>query len=244
MIHYHGTPFSGELSARLALRGKHAMVSFFRDDDIETVAEVCQSFALDNGAFSAWKSGKPLDVPAYLAWADKWLKHPGCDFALAPDVIDGTEKQNDELLAGVDDRFVPVWHLHESLDRLERLSSSWRRVALGSSGKYAIIGTPQWWGRISEAMEIVTDEDGMPVCKLHGLRMLDPVVSAHIPFASADSTNVARNVGIDSRWNGAYMPKSKQMRAMLLIDRIESHASAHRWNDEASGVEQNHDLFG
>jgi hypothetical protein len=111
---------------------------------------------------------------------------------------------------------------------------------LGSSGQFAQIGTPRWWGRMSEAMAVVT-EDGIPVTRLHGLRMLDPVVFSHIPFASADSTNVARNIGIDSRWTGPYSPKSRQARALV---RIESHAAAHRWNGEASGVAQNHELFG
>jgi hypothetical protein len=243
MIHYHGTPFSGELTARMALRGRHAMVSFADARDIELAAEICQSFALDNGAFSAWTRKEPFDAPGYMAWADKWLKHPGCDFALAPDVIDGTEEENDDMLADCDERFTPVWHLHESLDRLDRLANTWRRVALGSSGRFAKIGTPQWWGRIAEAMEVVTDDNGMPVCKLHGLRMLDPAVFSHIPFASADSTNVARNIGMDSRWSGTYMPRSKQTRALVMIDRIESHAAAHRWNREA-GAGNNQELFG
>ena len=55
--------------------------------------------------------------------------------------------------------------------------------------------------------------DGLPACKLHGLRMLDPEVFTRLPLASADSTNIARNIGIDSAWTGAYMPPSKESRA-------------------------------
>ena len=35
-------------------------------------AEVCQSFCLDNGAFSAWQSGAPItDWSGYYAWVDE-----------------------------------------------------------------------------------------------------------------------------------------------------------------------------
>ena len=221
------------------------MVSFARPDDLELVAELCQSFALDNGAFTAWTQGKKYVPHKFFAWAEQWLRHPGCDWALAPDVIDGDEAANDALLAECRaPEFVPVWHLHESLERLERLCSSWPRVAFGSSGQYAEVSTPRWWGRMAEALNVVTDEGGMPICKLHGLRMLDSVVFAHVPFASADSTNVARNIGLDNRWSGPYVPSSQHVRAIVMIDRIESHAAARNWNRETAGAGWNRDLLG
>ena len=53
MIHYHGTPCGGTRQdvARF-LMGRHALVPFPRQDDMGIVAEVCQSFVFDNGAFS------------------------------------------------------------------------------------------------------------------------------------------------------------------------------------------------
>ena len=62
--------------------------------------------------------------------------------------------------------------------------------------------------------------------------------------ASADSCNVARNIGIDKAWNGPYAPKSRHSRAIIMMDRIESHASAHRWCRQSSGVQQNMELVG
>lgn len=231
MIHYHGTPFSGELKNTTALAGHHAMVSFARPDALEIVAEVCQSFTLDNGAFSAWMKGETYDPDAFMKWAEVWVRHPGLDWAIIPDVIDGSEADNDALLslAGDRDRWVPVWHLHESLDRLYNLASLWPRVAFGSSGQYAEIGTLDWWNRMAEALDLITDEGGFPLTKLHGLRMLDPAVFSYVPFSSADSTNVARNMGIDIRWTGPYVPKTAFTRALVIMDRIESHASANRW---------------
>jgi hypothetical protein len=36
---------------------------------------------------------------AYYEFCNKWNKHPAFDWAIIPDIIDGDEKQNDELLS-------------------------------------------------------------------------------------------------------------------------------------------------
>jgi hypothetical protein len=244
MIHYHGTPFSGSEQSHIALRAKHACVSFASSSCLPVVAELCQSFILDNGAFSAWKRGTTMDVDAFRTWSSYWSRHPGCDWFLIPDVIDGCEKENDELLDGWGPCGVPVWHMHESFDRLDRLVTDFQRVALGSSGEFATVGNRSWWTRMTKAMQVACDSGGIPRAKLHGLRMLDPTVFSHLPLSSADSTNVARNIGIDSAWDRApYAPKSRQTRALLIMERIESHASASRWCD-TRGSNGNLELFG
>jgi len=234
MIHYHGTPITPDQAAVAAISAGHAFVSFERPDQLGLAAECAQSFALDNGAFSAWRKGRAVtDWSAYYAWAAEAKMMPSCDWAVIPDVIDGTEADNDAL---VDEwplpRWfgVPVWHMHESLDRLARLAADWPRVAIGSSGDYAVIGTPAWWQRIAHAMRVVCDDDGRPACRLHGLRMLDPAVFSRLPFASADSTNIGRNIGIDQRWSGPYSPPSKAARAVLMRQRIEAANAPARWS--------------
>lgn len=243
VIHYHGTPITGADYPALMLARRHAMVSFAAPQQIEIVAEVCQSFTLDNGAFSTWTRGEPLDIDGFREWANLWSRHPGCDWYLIPDVIDGNESENDALLPGWGPMGVPVWHLHESLDRLERLCEEFQRVAFGSSGEFATVGNRKWWDRMAQAMGVACDSDGIPKAKLHGLRMLDPTIFSHLPFSSADSTNVARNIGIDSAWRGTYTPASKSMRASILMERIEVHASARRWC-ETNGAQQNMELIG
>ena len=232
MIHYHGTPITPETACAAILAGRHAMVSFANHQQVELCFEACQSVALDNGAFPAWMAGNPIkDWEPYYKWVDKWRKHPSFDFALIPDVIDGTEQENSTLTAiwplGIQCG-VPVWHLHESLPRLRQLCEYWPRVALGSSGEYAQIGTVQWWNRMKEAMDVACPF-GFPLAKLHGLRMLDPEIFSRFPFSSADSTNVARNIGIDQAWRGPYQPANKAGRAVVLADRIESTNSAPEW---------------
>ena len=155
MIHYHGTPIGGSRQdvARF-LMGRHALVPFPRRDDIGIVAEACQSFVFDNGAFSVWKRGGKIDVPEYIDWCHAWHRHPGFDWALIPDVIKGSEADNDALLADWPRhiRGVPVWHMHESIDRLVRLGHDWQTVAHGSSGQWATPGSADWWERMNVAM--------------------------------------------------------------------------------------------
>lgn len=228
MIHYHGTPVGGSRQdAARFLRGRHALVPFSYPEDIGIVAEVCQSFCLDNGAFTVWKQGGQLDVDGYIKWANEWSRHPGFDFALIPDVIDGDEAQNDALLRAWPKVLpgAPVWHMQESLARLQWLARNFRIVALGSSGQYASVATPEWWGRMNEAMRAVCDDHGRPICKLHGLRMLDPQVFRHLPLSSADSTNAAVSSGLLSRF-GMYVPPTKSQRAAVIAERIEAHNSS------------------
>ena len=244
MIHYHGLPITPATSARTAITGGHAFISFRYPEQFGLALEVCQSFAVDNGAFSAWKSGKPVtDWSRYYVWVAEIQRYPSFDFAVIPDVIDGDEKANDALIdewpwktrhAHVG---VPVWHMHESIGRLQRLAHAWPRICIGSSGQYATVGTAKWWGRIAEAMNAITDKQGLPVTKLHGLRMLNPEVFSRLPMASADSTNIAQNIGIDSAWNGTYQPVNKDARAQVIRGRIEAHQAITFWNKQAVQME-------
>lgn len=240
MIHYHGLPMTPTTAAVRAVSGGHAFVSFHRPDQLGIAVECAQTFALDNGAFSAWKSGQPVtDWDQYYEWVAELHRYPMFDFAVIPDVIDGDEVANDALLDEWPWRLTaphvgaPVWHLHESLNRLDRLVSQWPRVCLGSSGDFAQIGTPAWWARMDEAMRIICDKSGKPCVKVHGLRMLNPAVFTRFPFSSADSTNIARNIGIDKKWLGPYSPPSKDARAALMRERIEAHQSPVAWTPNA-----------
>lgn len=248
MIHYHGGPVTPNAAAVSLWTRRHGLASFERPDQVALIAEVCQSFCLDNGAFTVWKAGGgEVDIDAYAAWVQEWDRHPGFDFAIIPDVIDGSEFDNDRMIARWYTRGmrhgVPVWHLHESLERLEYLARAYPRVALGSSGQWSTPGTDAWWARMAEAMPVVTDEFGRPKVKLHGLRMLAPAIFGRVPLASADSCNVALNIGIDQRWTGAYPPVTPQQRALVLAERIEHAPAATRWDARPRAVADQLGLF-
>lgn len=233
MIHYHGGPITPDTCALRAWKGRHAFISYHRPDQIKMAAEVTQSFALDNGAFSVWKEagGARPDWSGFYAFVEAWRRHPRFDFAVVPDVIEGSEADNDELAAQWPfprHQGAVVWHTNESTERLVRLANEWPRVCIGSSGEYDVSRPNHLVERMRKVLPAICDSNGYPICKLHGLRMLNAKVFKHLPLSSADSTNVARNIGIDSAWRGTYQPVSKETRTSVLVERIESEASACR----------------
>jgi hypothetical protein len=237
MIHYHGGPITPETCAYRVWSGRHAMVSFAEPRQIGLAAAICQTFTLDNGAFSLWKAGQPVNWPAYYGWCDEWLGHPACDWAVIPDVIGGTEDENDALAAEwpFGHRGVPVWHLNESPARLARLAAEWPRVALGSAAEWDVSVPSKCLERLYDVLPAIC-RAGQPVVKLHGLRMLSSAIVTRVPLASADSTNVARNIGIDGNWRGGvYPPATKETRALVLTERIESHQSPARLSEAMAG---------
>ena len=245
MIHYHGLPITPATAAVRAISGGHAFVSFRHPDQLTIALECAQSFAVDNGAFSAWRSGNPItDWSLFYEWVAQLHRYPNFDFAVIPDVIDGDESANDELLAewtwrGKDSWIgAPVYHLHESLNRLERLAFNYPRICIGSSGEFAQIGTQAWWNRMREVMDVVCDKQGRPVCKLHGLRMLNPDIFSKFPFVSADSTNIGQNIGIDSAWKGTYTPPTKEARAAIMRERIESTQTITFWDRKLELIQE------
>lgn len=229
--HYHGTPMGGkrEEVARF-LRGRHALIPYPRPEDLGVAAEVCQSFIFDNGAFTVWKQGGRLDVPGYIEWCEKWHRHPGFDFAVMPDVIGGSEAENDSLLFDWPGSIpgVPVYHLHESIGRLRRLATNYPIVAIGGSPAWPHPGSGGWWNRIATVMDAICDSEGRPVCKLHGLRLMSPDIFCRLPLSSADSTNVAQNKDLTKRF-GMYCPPTSSQRSTVIAERIEAFNSAWVW---------------
>lgn len=247
MIRFHGGPFSNVKVARDVWTARHACVSFADPKQCALAFEVAQSVMLDNGAFSSWNSGVPFDFEGYVAFVRVWERHPAFAFCCIPDVIDGGEEENDRMLArwfaaGMR-HGMPVFHLHESPERLRRLAHDYRAVALGSSGTFADVGTAAWWSRMDELMPVLVDTEGCPTVRIHGLRMLNPTVFSHLPLHSADSTNVARNATNAVRWTGPYVPVSEEVRGLVMADRIDRHACAARWSSR-HGVQQNMELVG
>lgn len=223
MIHYHGGPITPERAAYQVWKARHAFVSFAHPGQIEIAAECCQSFALDNGAFTFWKSKKEVKWSSFYEWCEVWINHPGCDWAAIPDVIEGGSKANDDLLAEwpFGHRGVPVWHMDEPISRLEALADNWPRVAIGSSGQYDVVNVPACLRRLREAVTSILDAHGHPKTKLHGMRMLNTSIFTQVPLASADSTTVARNVGLDVHWQKHDSPISKGVRGLVMVDKIE-----------------------
>jgi hypothetical protein len=228
MIHYHGQLGGKRDTAARFLNGRHALVSYANPSELSLAVEYCQSFVVDNGAWTFANRGAVTDWRGYYEWVAELRRFPNFDWAIIPDIIGGSEADNDALLSEYPhDSGVPVWHANESTDRLVRLVSHYARVAIGKHPEYGP-GSLEWWKVIGRAMDACTDADGCPVAKLHGLRMLDPAVFTRLPLSSADSVSVGLNADRNGRW-GIYKPPSDHVRLAVLADRIESFNAAPRW---------------
>jgi hypothetical protein len=191
-IHYHGTPLSPRRWL-LKMEGKHFCVSFAYPLDIDVCLRIGQSVMLDNGAFSAKTKGLVFDKNKFYQWIEPYLAHP--NWAVIPDVIDGTVEQQREMVKTWPFRKnlgLPVWHLGLPVDYLFELCDQFDRVCFGSSAEYWQIGSEKWCRRMDEAFNALVKRFGSQLPWVHGLRMMDKL-SGPWPLASADSVNVARN---------------------------------------------------
>ena len=198
MIKYHGTPITPMSVFKDAVSDKNVLISFAHSGDLNRALKYCNKICLDNGAFSFWTKGKTPNWSNYYKWVEE--NYERIEFFIIPDVIDGTEEENDEFLrecyykyTHLKNKAIPVWHIAESFDRLERLTNSYEYIAIGSSGEYSELGTEQWHKRMNDVMKITCDENGIPKVKIHMLRCLDAKIFTKYPFYSGDSTNLARN---------------------------------------------------
>ena len=198
-IHFHGSPITGgkgNILAMAAYTNGGAFVSFAHPQQIELAFEVANSVCIDNGAFSKKNSGRDTDWHKfYNSFLPRFIERDKLRFFVIPDDISGNDKENDRLIAelprNLRHKGAPVWHMHESLDRLVHLANEWEYVCIGSSGEYYSIRSEKWKRRMNDAFDTLIQKGY--TAKIHGLRMLDGRVLGNYPLDQADSTNLAIN---------------------------------------------------
>ena len=229
MIKYHGGVLHTDAIEHWEYAGRNFCVSWAQPEKVGLYHSFAQSMLLDNGAYSFWTQGRAVDWDDFYRWAQPWLEHP-TTFAIIPDVMDGSDEDNDRLVREwpFDTKGWPVWHLPESLERLDRLVYQWPVVCLSISSNTFVpcpeckapsgepcvgdsarckllrpalcrINSPQWRARMADVMDVCCDGEGYPRTNLHMLRGLR-FVGGPYPLYSADSASVARS------WAGS--PKS------------------------------------
>ncbi len=210
--HYHGTPITPN-AVLYTLAGRHFCVSYMAPAQVRICHQIGQSVMLDNGAFSVWRRGAAPNWDGFYDWCEEWLCCP-TTWAVIPDVIMGDEKAQDDLIAlwPYGTKGAPVWHMHEDLGRLRRLSEEWPRVCIGSSAQYADLLTERWCQRMDAAWNVLTrGRQFLP--NVHMLRGLQ-LVGKRWPFGSVDSTDIARNHNrpqntaklMAEKWDGQQCP--------------------------------------
>ena len=191
MIHYHGTPIT-PISVLYQLSGKHFCVSHAAPRDVVRCHMIGQSVMLDNGAFSKWKIGKKTNWDKYYKWCDKWLDY-STTWAIIPDVVEGDAVVQDDLIKQWPhgEKGSPVWHMHEPIDRLVQLTEYWPKVCIGSSAQYSTVLSDKWCHRMDVAWNAIAQKHR----RLPWIHMLRGMACSgkRWPFASVDSTDIARN---------------------------------------------------
>lgn len=192
-LHFHGTPLTPRAELE-KMKGKHLCVSFANPGDADWCLTWAQAVMWDNGAFVFFRQGKlVVDWAKFYAWVEPRLGHP--HWAVVPDVIGGGVEDNLELIRQWPfrkDVAAVVWHLDEPIEHLLALiDMGFGKICFGSSGAYWQVGSEAWARRVDEAFNAIIRHFGhLPwVHMLRGLAVVGDVW----PFASADSTNVARN---------------------------------------------------
>jgi hypothetical protein len=191
MIHYHGTPITPRREIE-KMAGLCFCVSFARPENADWCFRNGQSVMWDNGAFSAFTRGIPFNRHGYILWLDGRLGHP--HWAVVPDVIDGSVQDQRDMLKDwpyPKELSAPVWHLGLPIDYLLELADNWPRICFGSSAEYWQVSSDRWARRVDDAFEALSKRH-RHLPWIHMLRGLSQS-GKRWPFASADSTNVARN---------------------------------------------------
>lgn len=191
MLHYHGTPITRRDPDLEKLKGHNFCVSYSDPRDSDWCITNAQSIMWDNGAFSSYTRGIPFDTEGYKRWLDDKLY--GANWAVVPDKIGGTKEEQVELMSSwsyPDHLSCYVWHMDLPLSWLLELVETYPRVAFGSSGDYWKVGSKEWQDRADDAWEVIDKSGARPwVHMMRGLKLC----GKRWPFASADSTNIARN---------------------------------------------------
>jgi len=213
MIKYYGTPITpNRIFDEIFEDGRNCLIPFPNPQNLKRAVGKCSKIIVDNGAFTLWRKGGNIDWDKYYSFIEKTIDE--LEFFFIPDVIDGSEEENDNLIFEYFEKYqkdydysikgycginkllkkgVPIWHINESFERLERLMNRFNYIAIGSAGEYRDLGTDKWHKRMNKTMKILCDKDGSPKVRIHMLRCLNPDIFLLYPFHSGDSTGLAQN---------------------------------------------------
>jgi len=142
------------------------------------------SVMLDSGAFSAFRSGKQVNIVQYCEFVERSGER--IDLYVNLDVIGDAEASmsNLRLMQSRGLSPVPVFHYGEDFDVLKRLRSDWPLVGLGGM-------VPRARPRMREWLSVVFDKYPHDY---HGFGIGDVSLIRDFPFHSIDNTTWKRIV--------------------------------------------------
>jgi hypothetical protein len=219
---YHGTPITPN-SVLMSVAGRAFCITYYYRDrlNVPLMEDLATELMVDWGAFPAWKQGIVLDAEyrrGYFEWVDPLLDRP-TTWAVIPDNIGAGTQELDALIREWPhgrERGAPVYHLDAQMmqpaERMLRLLDEFPRVCIGWAEKdLPILGDDHQRCLDDLWNEIDKRHRRTPV--IHHFRGTQ-LVHHRWPFASLDSTDVARNhnraqntaEGMANRWDGRQCP--------------------------------------
>jgi hypothetical protein len=162
---------------------------YFRDKDLDDVVDVfggipVEIFA-DSGAYSAATSGSTIKAEEYIEWVRRWQHR--ITVCAAPDVIGdaaATERDTNLMLkANLKTTVLPVYHVGEPWEYLQKWSAEHDYIALGGMVPYSM--NPKflraWCAKAFKVMR--------PGTKVHGFGMTSWDKMIEFPWHSVDSSS-------------------------------------------------------
>lgn len=158
---------------------------------------------LDSGAFSAWTQNVEINIEDYIQFIkdneDVISVYANLDVIGDPE---GTLR-NQRIMEKAGLKPVPVYHYGEDLKYLTLYVNEYEYIAIGG-----MVGKPnkalqQWLDPLWATH--LTDEKGMPLCKVHGFGMTSLRLMLRYPWWSVDSTSWV----VTGRLGSIYVPQMK-----------------------------------
>jgi len=143
---------------------------------------------LDSGAFSAWSKGIEISIDEYADFIKEYKKYLTVYANL--DVIGDPEAtyKNQKYLEKKGLNPLPCFHFNTDIKYLKKyLEEGYDYIALGG-----MVGTPgkklmPWLDGLFA--KYLTDQEGWPVCKIHGFGVTSLKILLRYPWFSVDSTS-------------------------------------------------------
>jgi len=166
---------------------------------------------LDSGAYSAWSKGVEINLDEYIGFIKQ--HEQSIEVYANLDVISneetGNEKsarqtwQNQKAMeeAGLDP--LPVFHYGEPLKYLKRYIKQYDYISLGGMVPVSNGQLISWLDKLFT--KHLTDEQGMPLVKIHGFGLTSLQLMMRYPWYSVDSTSWV----ITGRTGQIFVPNKK-----------------------------------
>lgn len=159
---------------------------------------------LDSGAFSAWSSGKKINIDEYIQFIKDNIEV--IDVYANLDVIGNAEAtwNNQMYMEKAGLKPLPVYHYGEDKKWLKRiLNKGYDYISLGGMVPISTQDLVHWLDDLFK--NYLCDEKGMPIVKVHGFGLTSLRLMLRYNWMSVDSTSWV----MTGRMGSIYIPKFK-----------------------------------